>query len=245
MFDMGLDVGLGLVDRRTVVVIVFTMVLATTLTGNHQLPLDTNNAVNFFVDLVLLVGYFYCTRSIYRFPVALVMSFAELWDSDIIWPRKQLHELEINPHKIRFAGLKKFSLTMILFLTTPLFLLFLLPLMVFSFGNWVEDWADARKFTSQITDDRFWPSLVLTAGVLDRFGVVMIAVFATVPVLRPVITGLGTIGIILLVVIFTIRGNFTALVKDILQIEAEEQQKVPEVRVRNYPLDVRIVKDSN
>ena len=67
------DIGFGLIDRRTVVVVLFSMVLFQVLWSN-QFPIDTTSVSHIFLDLVFLTGYLYLARSIYRLPAALVLS---------------------------------------------------------------------------------------------------------------------------------------------------------------------------
>lgn len=95
----------------------------------------------------------------------------------------------------------------------------------------------------------FRSTLISLGIVLDRISVVIIAVIATIPVLRPIVTNLGIAGLFLMIGIFIIQGGFTALVKDsfFAEEEKEMEKEMPEVRVRNSLSDhlyVKIVKDN-
>jgi hypothetical protein len=50
------DIGFGLIDRRTVLVVLISWVLAQVLFG-LQLPVNTSSISGLFIDLVLLTGY--------------------------------------------------------------------------------------------------------------------------------------------------------------------------------------------
>ncbi len=65
------DIGLGILDPYTVVIVLITLVLAQVLFG-YQIPLDSTNAMQLFVSLVLFTGYIYATRSLIRLPIAAI-----------------------------------------------------------------------------------------------------------------------------------------------------------------------------
>lgn len=62
------DLGFGLVEQRTVIVVLMTAALCHILGLNF--PLHTDNILLAFIDLVFLTGYLYIGRSIIRFPFA-------------------------------------------------------------------------------------------------------------------------------------------------------------------------------
>ena len=62
------DLGFGLVEQRTVIVVLMTATLCRLFGLNF--PLHTDNILLAFVDLVFLTGYIYIGRSIIRFPFA-------------------------------------------------------------------------------------------------------------------------------------------------------------------------------
>jgi len=62
------DLGFGLVDQRSVIVVLMTATLCHIL--GLSFPLHTDNILLAFIDLVFLTGYLYLSRSIIRFPFA-------------------------------------------------------------------------------------------------------------------------------------------------------------------------------
>src|SRR3990172_10263825 len=62
------DLGFGLVEQRTVIVVLMTATLGSLFGLNF--PLNTDNILRAFIDLVYLTGYLYLARSIIRFPIA-------------------------------------------------------------------------------------------------------------------------------------------------------------------------------
>lgn len=67
------ELGFGLVDQRTVIVVLITATLSTLLFG-FTFPLDLSSVINSFYGLVTLTGYLYFARTIIRFPFALFIS---------------------------------------------------------------------------------------------------------------------------------------------------------------------------
>ncbi|MBK9925294.1 MAG: hypothetical protein IPP66_08365 [Anaerolineales bacterium] len=62
------DLGFGLVEQRTVIVVLMTATLCHIL--GLTFPLHTDNILLAFIDLIFLTGYIYLVRSIIRFPFA-------------------------------------------------------------------------------------------------------------------------------------------------------------------------------
>ena len=74
------DLGFGLVEQRTVIVVLMTATLCRLF--GLDFPLHTDNILLAFVDLVFLTGYIYIGRSIVRFPFAFFIGIrkAVKWD---------------------------------------------------------------------------------------------------------------------------------------------------------------------
>ena len=216
------DVGFGLIDRRTVIMVLFTMVIAQLLFG-FQIPVDTTNVGNLFIGLVLLTGYLYLARSIYRLPVALFVSVTKVvpdveeFIKNFKEGQKQLRS-EISNAIIR--ELATILAWMLLSIEIPLFFLIELFFLTFTFGEWIEEayrnYFYSEKFL-QISDEPK-PKRVsdIPFKILDRIGLICIAVVATVPSLNHLVKGIGLGGLIIMVLVFTLRGDFTALVEDII-----------------------------
>jgi hypothetical protein len=262
------DIGFGLIDRRTVIVVLFVMVLANALFG-LQLPIDTSTVGSLFIGLVLLTGYTYFARSIYRLPVAFVGSIMITIDA-IRSPSREDKKGEETTEKgttpkNRREGIVKtlvFPLRIIVILVVgvPLGLLWLMWL-ISSFGMWIEEEDPFEKVVYERQQQHFdkkgshegfrlydyYQRVKAVFGVLDRIGVLLLAFLATVPAFRPYVSILGIIGLILMVAVFTFRGDFTGLVRDILEKEEKEKrEKALPVEVKNSsfsPLYVKIVEE--
>lgn len=70
------DLGFGLVEQRSVIVVLMTATLCHLLGLNF--PLHTDNIMRAFVDLVFLTGYLYIGRSIVRFPIVFCIG---IWNA--------------------------------------------------------------------------------------------------------------------------------------------------------------------
>lgn len=64
------DLGFGMLDKRSVAAILFSLGLAAAL--GLQIPIDTANIGKLFVDVVLLTGFLYICRSIFRLIIILI-----------------------------------------------------------------------------------------------------------------------------------------------------------------------------
>lgn len=68
------DLGFGLVDQRTVVVVLVTALVSHLLLG-FPFPIDTQSVLSLFIDLFLLTGYLYIVRTLIRLPFAVGIGF--------------------------------------------------------------------------------------------------------------------------------------------------------------------------
>jgi len=72
------DLGFGLVDRRTIIAVLVTLVLCNLLFG-FAFPLNTTNVLDLFLDLAFFTGYLYVTRTVFRLPIAISLAFKSAW----------------------------------------------------------------------------------------------------------------------------------------------------------------------
>lgn len=250
------DIGFGLIDRRTVITVLFTMVLAQILFG-YQIPIDIKNASNLFIDLTLLTGFLYLARSIYRTPVAFFISLIivsletkELVDNFI----KNNKEITDN---VFVKATKTVLIRLFLLIIMPIYFLGRSLFLTFTFGNWIR--SDYKNSGNYFYILLAWYHGILDGlrlnekalnpifGLLDRIGVVAIAILATIPQLNILVRTIGAYGLLIMVVIFTLRGDFTSLVKDIIEkkeVEDEEKKNKPATEIKNEklsPIYVEIV----
>lgn len=235
-----IQIGFGLIDRRTAIVVLFTMVIALAA-FQLQVPIDQTSLITVFVSFVLLTGYLYLARCIYRFPVAVLCSVAfvvtELKPDRSRSDKRESEEREpdsatpngVEPGKPKIRVNKIFRVLLLLLAVTvglPVFISYL----VLTFGEWIEE--DRPSFL----DRRFIASVGRIFSILDRIGLIVISALATIPTLQSYVRFLGVTGLAVMVVVYTLRGDFTSLVRDFITIEEEERRQVPTVRVTNSEL---------
>lgn len=240
------DVGFGLIDRRTVIAILFSMALSTALFNNLQLPIDTTNASSLFADLVILTGYLYAARSLYRLPAALVFGITYavkaavnalvqqmLMDEE----DRQSQKENVVFQKSKARKIQRGAMLSIVLLRNLLHsLIVCLVTAVFSFEQSIEDAYRNREKEynermGRVSGLRWRPSRMDFVGrgvlkILDRIGIVVIAALSTMPNFRPVEKTLGIAGVAFMLLIFLVRGDFTALVRDLIEKEGVEKEQV-------------------
>lgn len=267
------DIGFGLIDRRTVITVLFTIVLANLLFG-MEIPIDTATVGSLFIGLVILTGYLYLVRSAFRLPVALVGSIMIIVDtltSQDETPAKQEPDEEITDQepdeeitdqeavekankKDRVRKLKWILLLPFRWIFYILFFISWFLSLIFSFGEWNASEND-NPFIHLIEEKRwqyskqhkwndegfklskYYRSANNILGVLDRLGVIAFSFLAAMPFFRAYLGVMGIIGLILMVLAFTFRGNFTGLVKDFISKEEEEKNK--EKHETTTPVEVK------
>ena len=215
------DIGFGLIDRRTVIAALLSMAVAQVVL-NTRIPLDSTNAGTLLLDLVLLTGYFYLARSLYRLPLVLVVSGLVL--SNTNWGLVDRRE----PSAGRGKGAK--FLRTVLSVTRAGATSIYVAILALSFEDWIRDYQKAVLGTVDLS--RFF-------GVLDRVGLVVIAVVATLPTTVRLVHGLGVAGVILMIVVYVFRGNFTALVRDALGQSEQGHQTTQAGHVLSSLLELR------
>ncbi len=137
------DIGFGLLDRRTVITVLFTLVLMQLLFG-LQIPVDIKNVVQLFIDLVVLTGYIYLARTIYRIPVAAIVATyttagaIESFTKDIFNEIKKTWrdtQEQLKAKKEKFSKISKISFLSLLLVFSPVFLVLIWFASVFMFGE--------------------------------------------------------------------------------------------------------------
>lgn len=251
------DIGFDLIDRRTVIIALFTFVLANIFLG-YQIPVDIQNAQNLFIGLVILTGYIYLARTIYRLPFVLIVSiiisvnyYIENW----IKNKEKDDESPQSGTNSFFKRLGVFVLTSIAWIiyiifSLPFFMILLLYL-VLTFGDYSEKEYDIISSLPKKAESYFRKhrSVTKTAkvflSILDRIGVVCVAVIATMPQLQNLVKIIGVSGLIAMIALFIFRGDFTALVKDVLEAKDKKGEKDKQKDVNVFDKDTPInVKNS-
>lgn len=225
------DIGFGLLDHRTVITVLFTLVLMQLLFG-LQIPVDIKNVVQLFIDLVVLTGYIYLARTIYRLPVAMIISSSIGIQTLTNLIKGGVVEVSNILEPINYSRLiKGFIITFLCIITIvfiPIAFLIMLLYLLFTFGELIEDKgkvAEALPEKLQMFFIRTSKPWGITFGILDRVGVVAIAVMATIPAFSNFVKVIGVSGVVVMIALFTLRGDFSALIKDILEKKDKEKDK--------------------
>jgi len=214
------DIGLGILDPYTVVIVLVTLVLAQVLLG-YPVPLDTTNATSLFISLAIFTGYIYLARSIIRAPVMGIKAF--LYINEKFDPLGAL-----QPHGRWFVYLKSFFRNLIGFFRH----LWLLPvywlLLVFDFSGAAYQDANPDGRLRPLLENK---RLRFILNILDRSSIIIVTFLVVLPPLQGYLNGVGIAGIIFMTVLFVFRGDFSGLIQDELQtkINAKPAPKIDAV----------------
>jgi hypothetical protein len=157
-------------------------------------------------------------------------------------PKKKVR----NENKF-IKGIKNILQLIVIILLIPLIFLWELLTNIFTFGIWIEHksvltWNMPRPISDFYRKHGNFLDAIF--GIFDRVGVVLIAVIATMPYFLNFTKVIGMSGLIAMVVIFALRGNFSALIKDIVEKEEDEKKREAKKKVENSrssPLFVEVV----
>lgn len=209
------DIGLGILDRYTVVIVIIVLALSNLVFG-LTVPFDTSNATQLIFSLVIFTGYFYLARSIVRLPVAIVTAilvFDELMGN-------------VGPSYRGFSGLWNRIVGFFASIwSTPVWI-FLTALLTLDFSNPQFDLNYPSKRIAKIKKSWFAEFLLI----IDRLSVVLIAFIVMLKDAQPFVQILGIIGASVLLVFFLFRGHFSALLPDQL-LQEIKKEKQPQITV--------------
>jgi len=206
------DLGFGVVDRRSVLVLLFSLGLSTLLLGN-PIPIDTTNLLTAFLGLLLLSGFVYSARSLVRLSLAVVHTVLLLLSGVVLSLRSSPKKaLGLRGVLIGFAQTIHASVSW--GFITPLFEL--------------REWKFEYHYGSSLypTPVRF-PTLGVM-GFLDRALLVGIAIVATLPQYAAIVKSVGFVGIAALIVLYVVTGKFSFVLEDAMyktEMEALRQHQ--------------------
>jgi hypothetical protein len=242
------DFGFGLVDRRTVIAVLFTLVLANQYFSN-PLPLDTSSVDRLFASLIILTGFFYIGRIIVRLGIATSLAILML----PLYIIQDLHRKLLyydwdygkSASKIRNVFIRVGYTLIVVILGTPL--MAVIRVIRDFVLNPVFSQIDWGIYQRKILVDRFNNSdksqiipyqdykLGLMA-ILDRLGIIVIAYFSTLPAYAQTRTNWGVYGLILLLGTFILTSRFTLVVLDAIHKTEIENQKDAGAYAKKYIL---------
>jgi hypothetical protein len=216
------DIGFGLINRRTVIVVLFTMVISVVLL-NNQLPISTKNAGELFIDTVVFTGYFIILRSAFRLPFAILYALVIGLNAG----KNTLVSIKDDFGEKSPKGIWEFSKFAIIsagkLLLIPIGWILGLPFLLYTFGEWIEKTEFYRKSTSSslrsqnIVTELVAPPeqiLILLARFIDRIGLVGITLISTMPKFIPIVKIIGVVGLLFALLMFLINGKFSFVIKD-------------------------------
>ena len=207
------DLGFGLADRRTVVVILFSLVIFHFIFGN-PIPIDTTSASSLFVSLILFTGYIFSTRILSRFLIAFIFTIIGFPNSVFKGWRNPLKtnnrdRLKNIGQEVRGVFRER--------LYTPLF----------SRVDW--KWTRIEFLRDEYRDGGFkdqikihWQPALGLLGLIDRVCLVGLCYVSTLSSFTSIWQLIGVVGLILLVVVYVLTGRYTFVLKDSLD-DADEK----------------------
>ena len=208
------DLGFGIVDRRSVLVVLFILGLSKLLLG-YEIPIDTSNFLTAFIGLLVLTGFIYATRSIMRLALTLCVFIIRI-------PYDFVVDFINRDNKMR--GLRGLIIIFFKALKDSFLLGFYYP------SFWLKEW----KFGYYYYDRRYH-GLNIQLGVLgaiDRIFLIGIAFSTTVPSLANELRIVGFWGILAMLFVYVITGTFSFILDDAI-LKGELQQKEAIEAARN------------
>ena len=214
------DIGLGILDPYTVVIVLVTLVLAQVLLG-YPVPLDTTNATSLFISLVLFTGYIYAARSLVRLPFVAVYAMLYLHDlnTSFLAPFKPLERGWWRAFRVFFANLF-FSIVYL-----PVLLLYVLVFALNFASTSPKPLKPYGKLKPLLENSKLQTTLIL----FDRLSVAFIALVAVLPAARALVPLAGVAGLVFMLFVYVLKGSFAALIADALEKGTETQPGEGEV----------------
>ncbi len=207
------DLGFGIVDRRSVLVVLFILGLSKLLLG-YDIPIDTSNFLTAFIGLLVLTGFIYATRSIMRLALTMCVFIIRIPIDFVVG--------FINRDK-KMRGLRGAVLVSIGSLKDSFLLGFFYP----SFLQ--REWKSGEFYGR-------YSSLNIQLGILgaiDRIFLISIAFSTTVPSLANELRTIGFWGILVMLFVYVITGTFSFILDDAI-LKGELQQKEA-IQAARYP----------
>lgn len=199
------DLGFGLVDRRSILVVLFVLGISHLFLGN-QVPIDTSDAFTAFLSLLILTGFIYATRSILRILVTACFAVLRI-PYDIVIGFKERKRSERGLRGIIIISTKSILGSFLLGFVYPAF--------------YRRDWKFQYQYNGYSVTSRKYGLL----GAIDRMLLVGIAYAATVPNLSNQVQTFGFLGVILLILVYIIGGTFTLVLDDAIHKGDTERER--------------------
>ena len=214
------DLGFGIVDRRSVLVVLFTLGVSKILFG-YDLPIDTSNLISAFIGLLVLTGFIYAIRSILRLGLAMFTFLIRLPCELIV---------NLLKRKQTLRGLRGLLIVSFTSLRNSFLFGFFFPSFI------IRDWKYKIYYVEEDYSVASKPFAIQLGalGILDRILLVGIALSATIPSLAGEIKIVGLLGISIMLLVYTVTGSFSFILDDaILRGEIKQQEAIDAARNPN------------
>jgi hypothetical protein len=184
----------------------------------NQLPVNTGDAKELFVSIVLFTGFILLSYSIYRLPFAIIYALVR-GGSASYESAKDVVIYAFNKDKSRWRYAKFVGSAVLRILVTAIYLVTLLPLLLFIFGKWIDDVNFHQMSQNQLStasNERVKKEHLIKSVVrfFDRLGIIGITFWATLPQMTPQVKIIGLLGLGFAILIYLIRGDFSFVLKD-------------------------------
>lgn len=199
------DLGFGLVDRRSVLVVLFVLGVSHLFLGN-PIPIDTTDAVSAFLSLIVLTGFIYASRSLLRIGVTAGYTALRL-------PFDAYRGFKERDSEKR--GLRGFIIIVVSSIKNSILLGFIYP----SFIR--RDW----KFQYKIRDYSVTSFKYGFLGIIDRTLLIGVAYAATDSRFAGQFQIFGLLGVALMIGIYVISGSFSLIIDDAMRQSEVEREK--------------------
>src|SRR5437870_3708531 len=138
-----------------------------------EVPVDISNVSALFFGIIILTGYIYLARSLYRLPVALYLG-GQLSVYELAgftqWHKNKLDALNSKDSSVRFRWLQKASITFYMYLIVLLFWMLVFPLISLGFGRNASNWQLFRDRQAEIFGFNKSTLSLELCRILDRIG---------------------------------------------------------------------------
>lgn len=201
------DLGFGVVDKRSVLVVLFVIGVSNILFGN-PLPINTTDALSLFLSLLLLTGFISVTRSAARVLLAISASV-------LLLPLAVRRNTWYRSEKGTSSGIRGLILNIGAGFRDTWSSWFVKPL--FYRRDWCLYVIDERvdeRFADRYSRSATRSVALGILGVLDRIALVALAYASTVPSAATWVVQLGEIGIAILTLTYVISRHFTLVLED-------------------------------
>lgn len=218
------DLGFGFVDRRSVLVILFSLGISYLVFGN-SIPINTSNAITAFLSLVVITGFIYAARSVLRLILAvlstlllIVVDFSRVLYNNIRANRSR------DQHRSAIGEVKE--------VVVQDFLRgFLRPILRNRDWNFIQregfhqPWYPGLYISSGLVPDVRFDPLLGILGIIDRAFLIAISIGITLEPISQRLQALGLLGVIVLLVVWILTGTFTLVIDDATHKAERDRQK--------------------